>query len=61
MLWSKVVHSLPLPNVLMTIFQVLGDKIIEYSDRTKLKYVDAVIMEIQRCAHLGNHINSNST
>ncbi|XP_060581281.1 cytochrome P450 2B4-like isoform X3 [Ruditapes philippinarum] len=32
--------------------KVLGDKIIEYSDRTKLTYVNAVIMEIQRCAHL---------
>ena len=31
--------------------KVVGDKPIEYSDRTKLPYVDATIMEIQR---LGN-------
>ncbi|XP_053393599.1 cytochrome P450 2U1-like [Mercenaria mercenaria] len=31
---------------------ILGDKIIEYSDRSKLVYVNAVIMEIQRCCNL---------
>lgn len=32
--------------------KVVGDKVIEYSDRTKLPYVNATIMEIQRCANI---------
>ncbi|XP_053383983.1 cytochrome P450 2B1-like [Mercenaria mercenaria] len=31
---------------------VLGNKLIEYSDRKRLVYVNAVIMEIQRCSNL---------
>lgn len=32
--------------------QIVGDKQIEYSDRIKLPYVDATIMEIQRLANI---------
>ena len=46
---------------------MVGDKPVAYADRTKLTYVEATVMEIQRLANIGMlrklsvHVNANLT